>query len=275
MDRNSVIYSDKELSRKIERTEARANADFVQTRARLFPDHRAEWIEVGGAYAMYDGAESPLTQTFGLGMFETASEEHLDRIESFFQERDAPVFHEISPLADSSILALLSNRGYVPIELTNVMYRLLDTGSLEPRRTTDITTRVIDHKESVLWARTSADGWVTEHESLADFMFNFGQISALCDGAFPYLAEQNDQPIAAGMLFIYDDVCMLAGAATVPSARNRGAQGALLAARLEHATASGCKLALMGAAPGSQSQINAQKAGFHIAYTRTKWHFAR
>jgi hypothetical protein len=27
----------------------------------------------------------------------------------------------------------------------------------------------------------------------------------------------------------------------------------------------------MGALPGSQSQRNAQKNGFNIAYTRTKW----
>jgi gentisate 1,2-dioxygenase len=78
-----MIFSDKELSQKLERTEARANADFVETRARLDPDHGAEWIEVGGAYAMFDGVESPLTQTFGLGLFEETTEEHLDEIEAF------------------------------------------------------------------------------------------------------------------------------------------------------------------------------------------------
>ena len=33
-------------------------------------------------------------------------------------------------------------------------------------------------------------------------------------------------------------------------------------------------LAMMCALPGSQSQKNAQKNGFDIAYTRTKWHLA-
>ena len=60
-----MIYSDKELSQKLERTEASANADFVETRARLFPDSGATWIEVAGAYAMFDGVESPCTQSFG------------------------------------------------------------------------------------------------------------------------------------------------------------------------------------------------------------------
>ena len=79
-----MIYSDIELSRKLERTEGRANADCVETRKRLFPDSDATWIEVGGAYAMFDAVGSPLTQTFGLGVFEDATDAHLDQIEQFF-----------------------------------------------------------------------------------------------------------------------------------------------------------------------------------------------
>jgi hypothetical protein len=76
------------------------------------------------------------------------------------------------------------------------------------------------------------------------------------------------------MLFIYENACILAGTSTIPEARNQGAQNALLAARLKFAAERGCKLAIMGAAPGSQSQKNAQKNGFNIAYTRTKWHLS-
>jgi hypothetical protein len=38
----------------------------------------ATWIEVGGAYAMFDRPDSPCTQIFGLGVFETAAPEHLE-----------------------------------------------------------------------------------------------------------------------------------------------------------------------------------------------------
>jgi len=70
---------------------------------------------------------------------------------------------------------------------------------------------------------------------------------------------------------MYDDVCIMAGASTLPESRRRGAQSALLRDRLQLARNSGCSIAMMGAAPGSQSQRNAQKNGFEIAYTRTKW----
>ena len=146
-----MIFSDKQLSQRLERTEARANVDFVKTRAALSPETGATWIEVGGAYAMYDGAESPLTQTFGLGLFEDATNEHLDEIEAFFKERDAPVFHEVSPLTDPKLMELLSTRGYRPIELTSVMFRELGGEANHRSREPMLTTRVIAPDEVELW----------------------------------------------------------------------------------------------------------------------------
>ncbi|HMS40795.1 MAG TPA: GNAT family N-acetyltransferase, partial [Pyrinomonadaceae bacterium] len=269
-----MIFSDRNLSQKLERTEARANASFIEARAEISPEANAEWIEVAGVYAMFDGIESPLTQTFGLGVFDEITDKELDELEAFFKKHNAPIFHEVSPLADASLIELLNNRGYQPCELTSVLYQELENKPnllINP----NIKTRIIEPDEAELWARTSADGWATEAEGLADFMFNFGKISAQTKGGFPYLAELNSQPISAGMLFIYDEIAMLAGASTVPEARGQGAQNALLNARLQFAAEKGCKIAIMGALPGSISQRNAEKNNFRIAYTRTKWRLAK
>ena len=174
-----MIFSDKALSQKLERTEARANAAFVETRARLDPDSGASWINVAGVYAMFDGVESPCTQTFGLGLFDEISGEHLDTLEEFFMTRSAPVFHEVSPMADATLMPLLNDRGYQPIELTSVMFRTLDAANLNlPNTNPQISTRTIANDEVDLWAQTAADGWATEMEGLADFMFRFCQIGA-------------------------------------------------------------------------------------------------
>lgn len=267
-----MIFSDRNLSQKLERTEARTNASFVEARARLAPEIGAQWIEVAGAYAMFDGVESPLTQTFGLGLFDPVADGELDKLEEFFKRRDAPVFHEVSPLADASLLTLLNERGYQPCELTSVLVQALDgENSRALPVDANLKTRVIETGEDEIWAQTSANGWATEMEGLAEFMFNFGRISANTKGGFPFLAELDGVPISAGMLFIYDDVAILAGASTVPEGRRKGAQSALLDARLRFAAERGCRLAMMGASPGSQSQRNAEKNGFRIAYTRTKW----
>lgn len=271
-----MIFSDKNLSQKLERAEARSNAAFVEARARMFRESSAQWKEIGGAYAMFDGAESPLTQTFGLGLFQEATVEIFVEIEAFFEAHDAPVFQEISPMADASILTLLNERGYQPCELTSVMFQPIERKiNLDLPSNPEIKTRIIEAGEEKLWARTSASGWATEMEGLFDFMFEFGQIGATCAGAFPFIAELDDKPISTGTLFIYDDVAILAGASTVPEGRKKGAQTALLDARLKFAAENGCTLAIMGAAPGSQSQRNAEKNNFRIAYTRTKWHLKK
>src|SRR3954462_5523553 len=109
------MHADISLSRRLERAEAAAGAGFVEARARLMPRLGAQWIEVAGAYAMYDGPESPCTQTFGLGLFQQPAIADMEKLETFYQERAAPVFHEVSPLTGNSMLALLSERGYKPL----------------------------------------------------------------------------------------------------------------------------------------------------------------
>jgi hypothetical protein len=45
----------------------------------------------------------------------------------------------------------------------------------------------------------------------------------------------------------------------------------LLEARLHFAADAGCNIAMLCAEPGSASQRNAERQGFRIAYSRTKW----
>lgn len=267
-----MIFSDKKLSQKIERTEARSTAAFVESRAELFPEIGAEWIEVAGVYAMFDSVESPTTQTFGLGMFDEINDAEMDEIEAFFRKHNAPVFHEVSPLADSSVMALLNKRGYQPCELTSVMYRTLDAESaFDLPKNPNISTRIIEPEEIDIFAKTSVAGWVSEMPEFESFGLELCKVGANSKGALSFIAESVGKPIATGTLYIYDDVALLAGASTIPESRKQGAQNALLEARLRYASENGCTFAIMGATPGSQSQRNAEKNDFRIAYTRMKW----
>ena len=62
-----MIFSDLALARRLERQEAMGGARFVEARNRVSPEAGAQWIEIAGAYAMFDGPGSPITQTFGSG----------------------------------------------------------------------------------------------------------------------------------------------------------------------------------------------------------------
>ena len=268
----TTFVTDLALSQRLERTEAKANAAFVESRARVAPTVGAEWRDVGGTYAMFDGVGSPITQTFGLGLFSPPSSAQLDEIETFFRDRGAGVFHEVSPLADLAVLTVLPERGYRPIELTSMMHMRLTPARMSGARrfTPELTARRIERGEESLWAETMARGW-GEALELGAFMLDFGRISAECEGRVSFLAEWKGTPIAAAGVAIHDGVALLAGASTDPAFRGRGAQAALLDIRLAYAAAAGCDIATMGALPGSASQRNGERQGFRIAYTRIKW----
>lgn len=265
----AAVLSDVSLARRLERTEGTACAQFAEARARLSPEVGAEWMEVAGAYAVFDGIGSPVTQCFGLGMFEHPSERDLGRLESFFFDRGSSVFHEVCPLASKELWPLIADRGYRPVEFTNVLFQPLGSAHTEQARNS-VRVRIAGVDEQEMWAQLSTAGW-QEFEEYAHLMLELNRIGVSRKDSLPFLAEINGQPVATGSLLICDGVALLAGASTVPRARRQGAQLALLESRLRYAAEQGCDLAMMCAEPGSASQRNAERHGFRIAYTRTKW----
>ena len=283
-------FADLALAKRLERAEATSNARFVELRAGIDPARGACWMDVGGTYAMFDGPTSPVTQTFGLGIFQAPTADDFDRLERFFFERGAPADHEVSPQADPATLRLLTERGYRPIEFTSVMFRPVgdlsgDLGTWglgdyskrpslsplvpeSPSPRPDVHVRVIAANEADLWAKTARAGWGAAD---GDFMLDVARVNAGAPDGHLFLAELRGRPIATAALAIHDGVAHFAGASTIPEGRRNGAQLALLDARMRYAAAHGCDLALMGAAPGSGSQRNAERHGFRIAYTRIKW----
>jgi GNAT superfamily N-acetyltransferase len=255
------------LSRRLERCEAKTNAACVEARSRLSPETGAAWTSRAGAYAMFDGVGSPLTQTFGFGVFTPAAEEDLAFLEAFLAERGAEPFHEVSPLAGNEALAVLGDRGYRPIEVTSVLCRPLPASLDAPAA---MHTRIASPDEVDLWGATAAAGW-SEYPELTEFVREMGRVSASSEGTTPFFAELDGRVVATGALAMHDGVALLAGASTIPAARNQGAQRALLEARLRYAADAGCDLAMMCAYPGSTSQRNAERQGFRVAYTRVKW----
>src|SRR5271170_5469032 len=126
-----MVFSDLDLSRRLERAEGQACLQFAEARRGLYPNSGAAWIECAGAYAVFDGVDSPVTQGFGLGLFEPLTPSALDTIEAFFLDRGAVVVHEVSPLAGIATLDLLCARRYRPIEVSSVLHRPVDQPSMK------------------------------------------------------------------------------------------------------------------------------------------------
>ena len=96
-----------------------------------------------------------------------------------------------------------------------------------------------------------------------------------CATAQCFLVEHDSVAAAAGVLAVHDGVAVLAGRARGPDSAARARSWRCSARGWPRRAGCGCDLAMMSARPGSNSQRNAERHGFRIAYTRIKWRLAR
>src|SRR3984957_12248920 len=119
-------FVDLDLVRRMEASEAAAAKECAQFLARKNPASGAESIDVMGGMAAFTGIGSPVTQAVALGLHGAVSRGEMDELEEFFRSRGSEVNIELCPLANISLYELLGDRGYRVIELSNVLYRLIE-----------------------------------------------------------------------------------------------------------------------------------------------------
>src|SRR5579863_6503702 len=161
-------FANRELAQRLERTEGYACTGFARARKKVFPECESAWMRCTGADVVFDGVDGPTTQTFGLGLFEELTEAALEEIEQFFAARGSATMHEVCPLAGVAALELLCARGYRPIEISNVMYRSVE--SAQQKAGDRIRVRVVGPDATEKWRAVSARGWTHEHPELEGFM---------------------------------------------------------------------------------------------------------
>ena len=265
-----MIFANRELAQRLERAEGFACVQFAAARKKVFPECDSAWMRCAGADVVFDGVDAPTTQTFGLGMFEEATAESLEEIEGFFTERGTATMHEVCPLAGAATLDLAVCAGLSAVR--DQQCAVSDGREAGRARASGrFRVRVIGADEAERWSRVSARGWTHEHPELKEFMEQMGALMVAREQSPCFLAELDGVAGAAGGLCLHEGVALFAGAATVPEMRRRGLQGALLEARMRYAHEHGCDLAMMVTEAGSESQRNAERQGFRVAYTRMKW----
>jgi hypothetical protein len=265
----AMIFADHALAQRLEAAEGFACVQFAAARQRLFPASGSAWMKCAGADVVFDGIDAPTTQTFGLGLFEPLTHAALDEIEGFFFARGTAAMHEVSPFASAATLDLLCARDYRPFEISNVLFRSIEAPA-NPLPAS-IGVRIIGTDEAGTWADINARGWADEHPEFEDFIRETGTLMAAREDSPCFLAELDGIPAAAAVLTLHEGVALFAGAATVLQHRRKGLQAALLAERMRYAVDHGCDLAMMVAEAGSNSQRNAERQGYRVAYTRLKW----
>jgi len=268
-ERINVQFIDRTLARRLELTDAHGSAAFARAHAGLFPEVGATSAPFAGGWATFAGADSPITQAFALGLEGPVEEDEVARMEAFFRQRGAPTNVELCPYADPSIVEIFRKRGYTLTEFSNVLARRLTREDAELSFDDEVRVRHPESHEAQAWAETVARGFFPEGDLPPGIVDLFITSLNSATGTF-FLAEIDGQIIGGGVLTIYERVASCGGASTLAAFRGRGAQTALLRARLRYAADKGCDLAMVTTMPGTTSQRNAERQGFRVVYTRSK-----
>ena len=224
----------------------------------------AAMLEAGGGIALFQGAESPLTQVVGLGLNGAVGEGELRAIEDFFRARGARVAIDLCPLADAGLVELLGLRGYRATEFNNVLARALASVETVP---TPRSRRALP-EESELWAHTVGHGFFEQAELTGEEMDVGRAIFAMAGSRCYLTVSETGESAGGGAMAICGGLATLFADSTVPRFRRQGLHRELIAARVNEAAALGCDLAAATTAPGSGSQRNYERMGFQVVYTK-------
>jgi len=253
-----LVFSDLQLARRLEAAEA------VNARGCTSIHPEAASLDVAGGWAVFVGAQSPLSHAVGIGLNGPVKEAELDQLEAFFRSRGGQVSVELCPLADPGLVTLLGDRGYRVSEFSNVLVKRLAGASIV--LTPHVRRALSD--ENDLWSHTVGRGFFEEHELTSEEM-DVGRAICAMPGVLCYLAVTDGGIPAGGAAgAIHNGLLTCFADSTIVSYRRGGLQREMVEARLNEGLAQGCELATASTLPGSGSQRNYERLGFEVAYTR-------
>ena len=239
------------------------------------PEARSTVITISGGLASFVSPASPINKVIGLALAAPLDLEALERIETEWRERNEPVRVELSVLADPSAGGMLTDRGYRLHGFEHVFGLALTDQPIE-EAPPEISIDVARDDELQSWLDIAVDAFMNLDGtgSVADdALSREGLASAINEamgtpGFIRYLARIDGAAVGEAAMRIDGDLAQIAGAGTLPRARGRGVQKALVRRRLADAHAAGCTFAVVTTAPGTRSQQNVMRRGFELLYAR-------
>lgn len=220
---------------------------------------------IAGGWAIFHQVNSPITQAIGIGMNGAVAPAGLDRIEAFFHSRGSAAIIDLCTLADSSLLGMIQERGYVVREISHVFVRRLDPVENFADPAPLITVEPVPAHEFRSWVRMTMQGFAGQDEVPEE------QVSSMASaGPWPeaFFGLWDGARGATAAMGIQAGLATLFGDATTIRARGHGLQLALIRHRLRRAAQLGCDLATASVLPGGVSHRNYERAGFQLVYAR-------
>lgn len=230
-------------------------------------------LPIGGGTAIFAGVDSPTNKMIGMGFEGALDLASLEQVEKQFADRSARLQAEVSTLADPSVHAFLSARGYVSSGFENVLGHPL---SLVGPMLKEVSIEPLAEREYPLLADVLVDAFANpdiggvggDAIPSSDLIRQWVLVTLSLPGFRGYLARVGDKIAGGAAMRIDDRIAAFCGAGTLPKFRRRGVQTALIRSRLSEAAKLGCEVAVVVTQPASKSQQNAQREGFGLLYAR-------
>jgi GNAT superfamily N-acetyltransferase len=262
-----------EITRLAESIELRMNEAFWAVLPRELAEKRKlESFRVGGAFITLARKSVSLqsNRVRGLGVEEPATEAMVDEILHLFRSRGIKRFgFHVSPCPQSELITeWLKTRGLKP----HHQYSKLVRETAPPASVaTEFKVKRIGKADAVVFARVFSETFAWQEDRVPWIVASIG-----APGFSHYLALDGDRAVATGLIYVSGDCSWLGWGGTLTPYRRRGAQSALIAARIKRAAELGAKLVVtetMEPQRGrpSGSYRNLLKQGFQQAYLRPIW----
>jgi hypothetical protein len=261
------------IARLVEFGEAEAYADLYHATP---PDYAAQFgisvHRIESAFVFTASAfDIPLfNRVLGLGLNEPAAEARVDEAIAHFQGRRVKHFaFQTSPEARPAELNdWLTARG---LRSPDNWVKMIRGTEPPPDIQTDLRVGLIGPDEADMFSQIAAIAfgmppvvgkWLAPITGRANWRH--------------YLAFDGGQPVGCGALFLKDKIAWLGIAGTLPAARGRGAQGAIMAQRIRDAVELGCEWIVTETGEETPenpnpSYRNMVRMGFNLAYPRPNY----
>lgn len=255
------MYVTKALAAKMEACIKQTHIQVTQQYA------QGKVLEISGGAACFSGVDSFFSQLIGWG-FQTEVKDFkrdIYEIEEFYNLLNhTRIDIELCPFVGNHLINSLSQRGYRVTEVNNVSALDLNDYQMVDYFDDQLQIREVDSSEYGEWAKRIAIGF--GYPEAQDQFYHY--VSAKNVAAFAVFDQ--GQIVAGATIAMHGEACDLGVTSTLPIYRGKGLQKKLLHARLSLAKQFGLTLATVATEPGTVSDLNIQKSGFHCAYTRIK-----
>ena len=259
--RELAFLPDPETASEVVRASLAYAKCIAESYQQLYPESKPEYFELCGGAVVYISSTSPLTHLIGFGITEPVTVKDVAFLSQYFQDRGLPFRIRVTPFTHPSLYECLAGKQFKASDVTFMMARKLSTS----RTTSNIPGLRIDAiKSEATWMEAFARGYCNgnldpESERLGRTLFH-------AKGSQVIGAWLDGQVTGVGILTIVDNLATLNAACTLPEYRNMGIQKALIESRMAIAAQNGIKMVMARVSPGTVSQRNFEKLGFHIGY---------